>query len=179
MVLDLQARIKPDLLGVEGCYDESCSDESEMQDAIRAAKDFGIQLPPIDILRRSISIHNRDSWHVLYRNKYPESKIVGIDDYHLHNLDNIIMKETAELGLPEQLTYGIRDPLLHLRSDLAIARMGHLLQKHNLQHGTITMGYWHGTDFKRLIQELGISSKIYVAVPTSVLKEQPERFQFF
>ncbi len=162
--------IHPDLIGLEGCYDERCDEASEFEDTKRIGRDLELTLPTDEQIREIIHRTKPFYWHYQYRQLHPDAVFVGADDYSLHTIDQAYAQELIELGLSSGTGTDFRDMLWHGRSEMAVARMGHLMKERGLHSGAIVMGYWHGEDFKRIAQMLGLNSRIYIAIAPDVLE---------
>ena len=156
MVVELLDYLDPDVVGLESCY-EKCSAESEIEDAQRAHREFGIPIPA----RNQMLLLADKAWHIRLTRKYVKKPIVGADEFYIQLLDQILASKPLEVN-PNWLSR-----LYSLRSEWAIARMGHLLNGSD-KSGVVVMGYSHGKDFKNLAQALSLQSRIYIAVPEGI-----------
>lgn len=160
-VHSLLLRLHPDLVGTEGCYDVACNLESELRDAKRGNREFQIPLPPN--LEQAVKEMARESWYLQLLEKYPGAPLVGVDNFYIHSLDQMLAAYSVmmqEGRFPDKVFM-----LYRLRSQWAVARMVHLMEANHATTGTVVMGWAHGADFKALIPRLGLTSRIYGAAP--------------
>lgn len=165
MVIALNEQINPDLMGVESCYGAQCDEPSEYKDGLRLSEDIGYPSMSRERMAEIYKTLSKDYWHVEYIKIHPDARIIGIDSYELQSSEQLIDQALSDSSVSSDQTLAIREPIIRLRSYMAFARMAHLLKEKGFTHGTITLGYMHAADFKKIGQDYGIATKIFVAIP--------------